>query len=61
MRYAEEENLTQEKEGLMQLLAIDDYLQGLGQGSLYNKMNKKELMEEYEKRINRKEWIFADL
>jgi hypothetical protein len=55
MRYAEEENLTQEKEGLMQLLAIDDYLQGLGQGSLYNKMNKKELMEEYEKRINRKE------
>ena len=44
MRYAEEEGLTQEKDGLIQLLDIDDYLQdGLNGG--YLRMTKKELLE----------------
>lgn len=52
MRYAEEEGLTQEKDGLMQLLDIDDYLQdGLNGG--YLRMTKKELLEEYERRVVR--------
>ena len=39
MRYAEEEGLTQEKEGLQQLLSIDDYLNGTN--THYNKLTKK--------------------
>jgi hypothetical protein len=54
MRYAEEEGLTQEKDGLVQLLEIDDYLQDtLSVG--YLKMTRKELLDEYERRIVRKE------
>lgn len=54
MRYAEEEGLTQEKEGLLQLLRIDDYLQNSLKRSQNGKLTKKELLEEYEKRISRK-------
>jgi hypothetical protein len=95
LRYGEEENLTQEKEGLSQLLMIDDYLNisiaaknnitplvnpsyGNQSGSLggrvalapvhkltpsssilcsieqnYQLRTKKELLEEYEKRVLR--------
>ena len=52
MRYAEEEGLAQEKEGLIQLLEIDDYLQS-ATNSNYFRMTKKELLEEYERRVVR--------
>lgn len=41
MRYAEEEGLTHEKEGLSQLLEIDDYLQESTPVQVYNRMSKK--------------------
>lgn len=53
MRYAEEEGLTQEKDGLIQLLEIDDYLQSCPSRNSYMRMSKKELVEEYERRIVR--------
>lgn len=53
MRYAEEEGLTQEKDGLIQLLEIDDYLQSCPSSNSYMRMSKKELVEEYERRIVR--------
>lgn len=44
MRYAEEEGLTQEKDGLIQLLEIDNYL--LDSSSVvYAKLSKKELLD----------------
>lgn len=54
MRYAEEEGLAQEKDGLVQLLEIDDFLQD-GSSSGYMRMTKKELLDEYEKRVIRNE------
>lgn len=54
MRYAEEEGLAQEKDGLVQLLEIDDFLQD-GSCSGYMRMTKKELLDEYEKRVIRNE------
>lgn len=41
MRYAEEEGLTQEKEGLAQLLEIDDYLQESAAVQVYGRLSKK--------------------
>ena len=54
MRYAEEEGLTQEKEGLVQLLRIDDFIQNNTSKSQFGRLTKKELLDEYEKRISRK-------
>ena len=53
MRYAEEEGLAQEKEGLIKLLEIDDYLyENNNKGeNIYCRMTKKQLREEYEKRV----------
>ncbi len=41
MRYAEEEGLTQEKEGLLQLLKIDDFLQNNTNKNQNGKLTKK--------------------
>ena len=50
LRYAEEEGLTQEKDGLVQLLNIDDYLHYRSSHDYLNQ-TKKSLLEEYQKRV----------
>jgi hypothetical protein len=52
LRWSEEENLTQEKEGLGLLLAVDDFLGARGLGG-YGGRSKKELLDLYESRILR--------
>jgi hypothetical protein len=53
LKFAEEEGLTQEKEGLLQLIEIYDYINDLRAGDL-TRLSKKELLEEYEQRIFKK-------
>ena len=53
LKFVEEENLTQQREGLMHLVELYDYLNG-SKTIDCGKMSKKELLEEYERRIYRK-------